>query len=275
MRQQGRSLDDRRGPISAMSPACQCGTCIDRLQFDVEARTARAAGIDEPAVHESPSFVARRFPVRHIGRAAQYAQLMLPVTQRAFVAVVDFDDIEQRFRALMSQPCIESMAECAEVGVFAVAECEHAVAQAVSGIDVASVSRTNRASVSGASPSPVVLTTKSAVSTSANVAAVRPRNDSMRVAVPAVASDLLCVAQAVRRSRSGSRMRRAYVAAAVEPARSCLRARQCGRSTTKQKRAYPARTRAVRRSRTGNQHPLARSFDVASRYCCRTSNVAA
>ncbi len=58
---------------------------------------------------------------------------MLPVPQRAFIAVVDFDHVEQGRGPLMPQPAIEAMTEGTEVVVLAVAEREHCVSQTSAG----------------------------------------------------------------------------------------------------------------------------------------------
>jgi hypothetical protein len=99
------------------------------LQLDVETSVTGAAWIHEASISESPSIVARRFPVRQIGAVAQDAELMLPIAECTLVAVIDFDDIKQRVRALMSQPLIQAVAERAVVLVLAVAERQHRVIQ--------------------------------------------------------------------------------------------------------------------------------------------------
>ena len=54
---------------------------------------------------------------------------MLPMPQRARIAVVDLDQIEQRLRTALPQPVVERMTEAAKMPIRAIAQCKDAVAQ--------------------------------------------------------------------------------------------------------------------------------------------------
>ncbi len=57
--------------------------------------------------------------------------VVLPVAQGAFVTVIDLDPIEKRRRPGSAQPIVQVAAEGAEVVVVAIAQCQHAVGQAM------------------------------------------------------------------------------------------------------------------------------------------------
>jgi hypothetical protein len=103
---------------------------ILRLQCQVPRAGADAAGIEFAAFEQSPGLVARRRPVRQFRRAGEHAEVVLPVPQRAVVAIVDLDQVEQRSRAGLSQVLVEPMPETAIEPVAAVAEREDGIAQA-------------------------------------------------------------------------------------------------------------------------------------------------
>ncbi|MCY1227861.1 hypothetical protein D9M72_401510 [compost metagenome] len=105
-----------------------------RRQRQVERRRALAAGVQMVALHEPPAGIARAFPVGNLRAAAQGRQVVLPVAQRAGVAVVDFDQVKERLRTVALQPAVERVAEGAEARVATVAEREDAVAQGLQAI---------------------------------------------------------------------------------------------------------------------------------------------
>ena len=124
----GRVLRSDLGDIAG----CPCGEhALLRCQRKMERGAAQTAGIQMDALAQLPRLVARRRPVRHLVAIAELADVMLPMAQCAVIRVVHLDQIEQRLRALASQPVIQLMAECTEVGVLAVAQCQHRVLQAL------------------------------------------------------------------------------------------------------------------------------------------------
>ena len=131
MRETFRACDARVARIDLGNIACLPSQMRrgGRREDEVITGVACAAGIDQRPLDQLPGLVLRCHPIGQIRCAGQNAQLMLPVSQRAFIAVIDFDHIEQRHRALTSQPAIEPMTERTEVAVLAIAQCEHAVAQ--------------------------------------------------------------------------------------------------------------------------------------------------
>jgi hypothetical protein len=98
-------------------------------QREVPCRLPQAARVQQPALHELPSPVAWALPVLDLGPAAQRGKMVLPVPQRAGVAIVDFDHVEQRLGLMALQPAGQRMAEGTEARVAAVAQRQDAVAQ--------------------------------------------------------------------------------------------------------------------------------------------------
>ena len=104
--------------------------CIVRDQRKVEGRAAGTARIEVPAFDQAPGAISRRAPVGQVAAAGELADMVLPMPQRARVAGVDVDAVEQRLRAGVVQPVVQVAAEAAiTVGVLAVAQCKHAVLQ--------------------------------------------------------------------------------------------------------------------------------------------------
>ena len=99
-----------------------------RLEDQVERGRTGAVLIEQPPLDQPPLPVGRRLPVGQLGSAGEVPQVMLPLPQGPGIAVVDFDEIEQRRRAAVTQPAIEPVAERAVLIVATIAEGEHAVA---------------------------------------------------------------------------------------------------------------------------------------------------
>ncbi|MCY1234782.1 hypothetical protein D9M72_473730 [compost metagenome] len=111
---------------------------VPRCQHQVERRRALAAGVQVAAPGQHPVAVARTLPVGNLGAAAERGQVVLPVAQRASIAVVDLDQVEQRLRAMALQPVVKRVAEGAKARVAAVAQRQDAVAQLAQPVRAAS-----------------------------------------------------------------------------------------------------------------------------------------
>src|SRR5690606_11052354 len=109
-------LDDVAGPPGRHRFA-RCG-----CEQDLEYRAARAARIEPAPRGERPAAEPRGLPVREPGGARGHPDVVLPVAERGRVAVVDFDQVEQRLRPGAAQPAVELVAKRTVVVVAAVAQ---------------------------------------------------------------------------------------------------------------------------------------------------------
>ncbi|OYW16897.1 MAG: hypothetical protein B7Z52_07715, partial [Burkholderiales bacterium 12-64-5] len=66
---------------------------IFRLQRDMEGGAAETSGIEAAALGQTPGFIGRRRPVRHMGLAGEAAQVLHPMAQGSGIISVHFHPV--------------------------------------------------------------------------------------------------------------------------------------------------------------------------------------
>ena len=105
------------------------GRVVDGLEGQMIRFPAGAARVQQGPLDQTPAVIGGRGPVGGGGRAGQLVQLVLPVADRAGVAVVDLDPVEQGLGPAAVQPVADRVAEAAEGVIGTVAQRQQAIGQ--------------------------------------------------------------------------------------------------------------------------------------------------